>query len=1215
MFKMNWDACIICQEPGGDLRCPAASLQNNGFEIYSDILSIVEEFRKLDKLPIEINLKGEGKPDILVDKCAKWHKNCKLKFVASKLKNDSPGHRGRKRKSLDKEETRSSKRTSLGDQRQYKCIFCLKSDGKLHECSTIEFYSRLRTMATNLEDSELLARISGGDLIAIEAKYHFECVSKYKSRHRTHERTSSVKTHEVMFKEIEATAFIELVSHIEGCIEENKFVFQLSELHALYETRLKHLGYQKSVNKTRLKQQILSYFSEDCQGQTDGRSTIIVFQEGMKRLMKEALNARDYLNEAIDMNKLVKRIRQDMFDFTMPFRFDGSFPDDCQEESVPLSLKTLVSMLINGPNMKHQITTESQICQTISQLIYFNSKKRFTPNVSMNRTSKKREPPLPIYLGLSIHTKTRSKLLVNSLSKMGVGITYKRVMEIENDLASSVCKRFEEEGIVCPSNLRKYIFTVGALDNIDHNPSSTTSKGSFHGTGISIFQFPTKDNPGIGRERITIGHHTAKDFSLPDKYAVVPAVSCKTTEFGVPDTLISDKQAGSLQEAQNQETRWVEHAAAFLNKDKLEKGDKMTWASFHSLSDTSETKPAIIALLPLFYEKAATMAMIKHGKDIQKNITEYINPGQIPVMAFDQPLFALAKFSQWCWPDTHGEDKYVVMFGGLHIEMALWNTIGTYLDGSGWTTALSDSGIAGTGTADSYLKASHLTRTRHSHQVTALTLATIQCEAFAQAETNTPMQDWKNDMIKRSPTFRYWNTLLEFEMLAFVLIRAHRTRNFDLYIESLECLAPWFFCMDRTNYARWIPIHIRDMKSLTNQMHEELAKYWVIQKTKHKFSSIPLDQAHEQNNELIKGSGGAVGLTENPMAFRRWMVAGPEQARLIQEFENQYLDLDDTDLEPRGQGFSNQESFFDQVTSLRTTFHEFGNPFLHDGPELVCLDTSNCASDEAVKSIQNLEHIGKEQYNQYVKDVITDRSVSIHQPIKRNSVSLFKASSHKSISRTKGQVTDLKSNCHLFSQLYIASKFRDGDLEDFFSHENHPWPPALSDHGQIKLPTKSDLLVQFDAVSEHNIPGEFDCKVFDGAAVVHILSTRQTTTFSEYAENVFINWTKRELNSAQRIDIVWDIYKKGSLKECARGKRGTGIRKKVEERTKMPVNFQDFLKDSTNKEELFNLLTQKVSLSEYPAEKEVYITSGKSLSHKLYLNSNHHHPTWFLHMY
>jgi len=49
-----------------------------------------------------------------------------------------------------------------------------------------------------------------------------------------------------------------------------------------------------------------------------------------------------------------------------------------------------------------------------------------------------------------------------------------------------------------------------------------------------------------------------------------------------------------------------------------------------------------------------------------------------------------------------------------------------------------------------------------------------------------------------------------------------------------------------------------------------------------------LDQAHEQINALVKGDGGAVGLTENPGALRRWMVEGPEKARQVDEFEDSF---------------------------------------------------------------------------------------------------------------------------------------------------------------------------------------------------------------------------------------------------------------------------------------------------------------------------------------
>ena len=36
--------------------------------------------------------------------------------------------------------------------------------------------------------------------------------------------------------------------------------------------------------------------------------------------------------------------------------------------------------------------------------------------------------------------------------------------------------------VVCPPKLRQGLFTTGAVDNIDHNPSSATAKDSFHGT-------------------------------------------------------------------------------------------------------------------------------------------------------------------------------------------------------------------------------------------------------------------------------------------------------------------------------------------------------------------------------------------------------------------------------------------------------------------------------------------------------------------------------------------------------------------------------------------------------------------------------------------------------------------------------------------------------------------------------------------------------------
>ena len=113
----------------------------------------------------------------------------------------------------------------------------------------------------------------------------------------------------------------------------------------------------------------------------------------------------------------------------------------------------------------------------------------------------------------------RSKKLIQRLYQLGISVSYERVLELENWIGTSVCERFEEKGVVIPACLRKGLFTVGALDNLYDNPSSTTVVDAFHGTGISLFQFPTKAAPGEDRFPVTISPLGTKQHSLPDSYA------------------------------------------------------------------------------------------------------------------------------------------------------------------------------------------------------------------------------------------------------------------------------------------------------------------------------------------------------------------------------------------------------------------------------------------------------------------------------------------------------------------------------------------------------------------------------------------------------------------------------------------------------------------------------------------------------------------------
>ena len=123
---------------------------------------------------------------------------------------------------------------------------------------------------------------------------------------------------------------------------------------------------------------------------------------------------------------------------------------------------------------------------------------------------------------------------------------------------------------------------------------------------------------------------------------------------------------------------------------------------------------------------------------------------------------------------------------------------------------------------------------------------------------------------------------MEMESCILTFVRSLQERNFDMYLDALTEFVPCFFALYHANYARWVPVHLKDMANLSDR-HPEIANefdagHFTVQKTGCLFSAIALDQAHEQVNACIKGDGEAVGLTDDPNALRHWMVAGPEVA-------------------------------------------------------------------------------------------------------------------------------------------------------------------------------------------------------------------------------------------------------------------------------------------------------------------------------------------------
>ena len=220
------------------------------------------------------------------------------------------------------------------------------------------------------------------------------------------------------------------------------------------------------------------------------------------------------------------------------------------------------------------------------------------------------------------------------------------------------------------------------------------------------------------------------------------------------------------------------------------------------------------------------------------------------------------------------------------------------------------------------------------------------------------------------------------------------------------------------------------------------------------FSAIAIDQAHEQNNSLVKGDGGAVGLTESPAALRRWMISGPEVTRMVGEFEDCFTE---GETERRGhheEAKGLQISFAKEVKSLVSVIEEMGNPFAEESDDLLVLNSRDLADTEVIKTVQEIEGLGQQQFEAFESDRVRANKTTLYDSIKKNKLALFRSPPKKEPSKEKQQITSLKSDCSLFSRRYISCQTRNGDLDDFLRHENQGCPTCNLSKWETATPIK-----------------------------------------------------------------------------------------------------------------------------------------------------------------
>ena len=100
--------------------------------------------------------------------------------------------------------------------------------------------------------------------------------------------------------------------------------------------------------------------------------------------------------------------------------------------------------------------------------------------------------------------------------------------------------------------------------------------------------------------------------------------------------------------------------------------------------------------------------------------------------------------------------------------------------------------------------------------------------------------------------------------------------------------------------------------------------------------------------------------------------------------------------------------------------------------------------------------------------------------------------------------------------------------------------------------------------NEYSIPNT-DGLIIEGAVTVNIVRPNGQRFFKDYVEELIIPYVENSLKSAERVDIVWDIYKQGSLKSQTRQARGNSGTHKMTDNALIPRNWAISLEITTTK--------------------------------------------------
>ncbi|KAL8590504.1 hypothetical protein ACOMHN_010940 [Nucella lapillus] len=831
------------------------------------------------------------------------------------------------------------------------------------------------------------------DPFAMEIRYHRKCWWKYVRGFKKLSEDDKIPCMQNVSRREAQTMFFDYVRTV---------IFQEHELRSLqsllqdYNAIVSRYGFSTSGVKSSFIKDILTKEFEGKIGFHSrpqmNQSDLVYNTSGGGSYIEAALSSIGVSSEQLVSN-VAKRLKEDIKSIKLI-----TWPPRVEEFEEEEELSPLVVQLLSALRGKKDLDLSPNTL-SLASLVTQYATNRPTPT-SINAT-------------VTLHGITRSKELVDSNYKMGMGISYPNVLLLRDLWTMHDLERC----FVCPVEVADGEPSISIIDNDDFRNATLTGGGTAHRTNWMFLQRDERlvqaHEADIGEEHARIKDAKTVSQALTEKASEMQAVTpYKTIQRGEPPIRTEPTTFSSSTE--NQRKRSIIHALARADANG-DRPDAATQAipsfnGFHAGLKMEQGKSK--ALFHKSYNQPPNKSVVN---DIMDKLSTIITTKRMPFafLVGDHPVYVLVTLLKAENPNKYRD--IVPFLGPFHTQCVMMSAIYKRYKGSELGEILVAGGVIAEGSVDHALKGKHYKRglrclrlmyealmsqlvqgritpdlggeTRENIKLLRNTSLSKEARAAAHAalEEDADLENLITNLfthVEASDMADYWRDFLTMTDALMQNVHAVHECNWDKFVISLRAMLPWMVAYDNNRYGGWLSDFWAMLTALPADQVEFLRTDFAQSITGNSYSNMALDMWIECTmNKGSKMKSGWLSILQN----ENQLLVHSRNVNNVARIRTAYNVMANQEHSKRLHeecGPKRMREDEQCVQDLVACMHEFdSSPFDPSSPTLRTLQSAMPASDELVEDFNMALAAGEEKLTNFLQNRVFSKNTSLHAPV------------------------------------------------------------------------------------------------------------------------------------------------------------------------------------------------------------------------------------------